>query len=69
MYTPVNPSFTTSKCGLRGSKLYGHVFVMVFNKRSGVVVMSPDSESIGAAVVAGVGSNLTAQWFFKVVSI
>ena len=29
MYTPVNPSFTTLKWGLRGSKLYGHVFVMV----------------------------------------
>ena len=30
-----------------------------FNKRSGAVVMSPDSEGLGAAVVAGVGSNLT----------
>ena len=29
-----------------------------FNKRSGAVVMSPDSEGLGAAVVAGVGSNL-----------
>ena len=28
MYTPVNPSFTTLKWGLRGSKLYRHVFVM-----------------------------------------
>ena len=28
MYTPVNPSFTIYKWGLRGSKLYGHVFVM-----------------------------------------
>ena len=28
MYTPVNPSFTISKWGLRGSKLYRHVFVM-----------------------------------------
>ena len=27
-YTPVNPSFTTKKWGLRGSKLYRHVFVM-----------------------------------------
>ena len=32
---------------------------LVFNKRSGAVVMSPDSEGLGAAVVAGVGSNLT----------
>ena len=28
MYTPVNPSFTIQKWGLRGSKLYSHVFVM-----------------------------------------
>ena len=32
---------------------------LVFNKRSGAVVMSLDSEGLGAAVVAGVGSNLT----------
>ena len=31
----------------------------VFNKSSGAVVMSPDPEGLGAAVVAGVGSNLT----------
>ena len=31
---------------------------MFFNKRSGAVVMSPDSEGLGAAVVAGVGSSL-----------
>ena len=30
-----------------------------FNKRGGAVVMSPNSERLGAAVVAGVGSNLT----------
>ena len=29
MYTPVNPSFTILKWGLRGSKLYRHVFVML----------------------------------------
>ena len=28
MYTPVNPSFTVQKWGLRGSKLYRHVFVI-----------------------------------------
>ena len=32
---------------------------LVFNKRSGAVVKSPDSEGLGAAAVAGVGSNLT----------
>ena len=30
-YTHVNPSFTIYKWGLRGSKLYRHVFVMVLN--------------------------------------
>ena len=28
MYTPVNPSFTIQKWGLRGSKLYRYVFEM-----------------------------------------
>ena len=28
MYTPVNPSFTIQKWGLRGSKLFRHVFLM-----------------------------------------
>ena len=30
MYIPVNPSFTIEKRGLRGSKLYRHVFVMSY---------------------------------------
>ena len=29
MYTPVNPSFTIHKWGVRGSSLHGHVFVMI----------------------------------------
>ena len=32
---------------------------LFLNKRSGAVVMFPDSEGLGAAVVAGVGSSLT----------
>ena len=32
---------------------------LFFNKRSSAVFMSPDSEGLGAAVVAGVGSSLT----------
>ena len=32
---------------------------LVFNKRSGAVVMSPDSEGLGVAVEIDVGSNLT----------
>ena len=31
MYTPVNPSFTIQKWGLRGSKSYRYVFVMVYS--------------------------------------
>ena len=31
---------------------------LFLNKRSGAVIMSPDSEWLVAAVVAGVGSNL-----------
>ena len=32
MYTPVNPSFTVEKWGLRGSKLYRYVFVIPVHK-------------------------------------
>ena len=32
---------------------------LVLNKRGGALVMSPDSEGLGAVTVAGVGSNLT----------
>ena len=32
MYTPVNPSFTIQKWGLRGSKLYRYVFVTVLSR-------------------------------------
>ena len=32
---------------------------LIFNKRSGAVVMSPVSEGLGASVVDGVGLNLT----------
>ena len=32
MHTPVNPSFTILKWGLRESKLYRYVFVMESNK-------------------------------------
>ena len=33
--------------------------LFIFNKRNVAVVLSPASEGLGAAVVAGVGSNLT----------
>ena len=32
MYTPVNPSFTVLKWGLRGLKLYRPVFVMILKQ-------------------------------------
>ena len=32
---------------------------LIFNKRSGAVVISPDSEGLGAAVLAGVDAKLT----------
>ena len=41
MYTPVNPSFTIQKWGLRGSKLYRNVFVMTDTKRN-VQALSPE---------------------------
>ena len=40
MYTPVNPSFTVSQWGLRGSKLYRHVSVMiVYDNQSCYVIV------------------------------
>ena len=30
MYTPVHPSFTTQKWGVRGYKSHGHVILMVY---------------------------------------
>ena len=38
IYTPVNPSFTMWKWGLRGSNFYRHVFVMQTNLIVGFVV-------------------------------
>ena len=50
MYTPVNPSFIIYKWGLRGSKLYRHVFVMQFHK---IVVMAFDIAAKRSCVLAG----------------
>ena len=36
IYTPVNPSFTIETWGLRGSKLYRHVFVIFFSDKMAV---------------------------------
>ena len=38
---------------------------LVFSKRSGAIVMTPNSEGPGVAVVAGVGSKPhSVQWYF-----
>ena len=51
--------YTLSDGLFREIKHYTVPWNLIFNKRSGAVVMSPDSEGLGAAVVAGVDSNLT----------
>ena len=39
MYTPVNPSFTIQKLGVRGYALHGLVFVMFMADRSNAVLL------------------------------
>ena len=51
--------YTLSDGSFREIKHNAVPWNLFFNKRSGAVVMSPDSEGLGAAVVAGVGSSLT----------
>ena len=51
--------YTLSDASFRVMKHNTVPWNLFFNKRSGAVVMSPDSEGLGAAVVARVGSNLT----------
>ena len=41
---------------------------LVFNKRSGTVVMSPESEGLVAAVLAGVGSSSLSPVVFHISS-
>ena len=41
---------------------------LVFNKHSGAVVMSPDSEGLVDAVVAGVGSSTQSSGIFYIFS-
>ena len=57
--------YTLSDGSLREIKHNTVPWNLFFNKRSGAVVVSPDSEWLGAAVVAGVGSNLTQPSGFK----
>ena len=45
MYTPVNPSFTIQKWGLRGSNLYRHVFVMTSQRVMKAARSTPKTSS------------------------
>ena len=44
MYTPVHPSFTVQKWGVRGYSLHGHVFVMRLEAQSEDTGRPPHSE-------------------------
>ena len=46
MFTPVNPSFTISKWGLKGSKLYRRVFMMQTKENSGKDLPSMSSKML-----------------------
>ena len=54
-----HPKYILSDGSFREIKHNTVLCNLFLNKRSGSVVMSPDSEGLGAAVVAGVGSSLT----------
>ena len=54
MYTPVNPSFTILKWGLRGLKLYRYVFVMVTK-----IGLLPSEKGASLKGVAGGGGGFT----------
>ena len=54
-----HPKYTLSDGSFREIKHNTVPWNLFFNKPSGAVVMSPDSEGLGATVVAGVGSYLT----------
>ena len=56
--------YTLSDRSFRAIKHNTVPWNLFFNKRSGAVVMSPVPEGLDAAVVAGVGSSLTVQWYF-----
>ena len=59
MSAPAHQKYTLSDGSFRAIKHNTVPWNLFFNKRSGAVVMSPDSEGLGADAVAGVGSNLT----------
>ena len=59
MSPPAHQKYTQFDGSFREIKYKTVPWNLFFNKRSGAVVMSPDSEGLCAAVVAGVGSNLT----------
>ena len=50
MYTPVNPSFTIQKWGLRGSTLYRYVFLMERGYRLKVIFHYSDSLNLASSM-------------------
>ena len=67
MYTPVNPSFTIQKWGLRGSKLYRDVFVMLRKYQS--LLSAKNKKNISVSSAEFLPSILCVRtmlnWFFK----
>ena len=62
MYTPVNPSFTTYKWGLRGSKLYKYVFVIEGGYSAAVLPCSCVSCFIYGVVFSLFAPHLSFFW-------
>ena len=59
MYTPVNPSFAIKKWGLKGSKLYRWVFVMVYGYAG--AIYNENSIPLPLSILNGVGPELLIE--------
>ena len=64
MYTPVNPSFTIEKWGLRGSKLYWHVFVMTYKDPIVMVCSYTELLTVNGILDTGFWNTLIALVLF-----
>ena len=64
MYTPVNPSFTIEKWGLRGSKLYRHVFVMTYKDPIVMVCSYTELLTVNGILDTGFWNTLIALVLF-----
>ena len=67
MCTPVNPSFTIQKWGLRGSKIYRHVFVMLMRTAKTLIRLGGcrgwSDFSLGAHVIL-----LVLSWVAQIIT-